>query len=556
MVLIFKWKRNCYCSELNKKKKKKVVLNGWIQEKKKINGNYELTLRDFSGCAKILVKKENELFNELTKTPLESVVSIKGKIKKEKKELFVIAEKMLILNKASKLPIKIGKEKDEGKRLKYRYLELRSKKMQENLRIMHEVKKITREYLIEAGFIEIETPVLATHTPEGSSDFFVSSRKNKERKYVLPQSPQLYKQLLMIAGIEKYFQFPKCFRDDFLMEVKQPEFTQLDIEMSFADEKEVFKLMEGLVKKLFKEILEEKIKTPFNIMSYENAMEYYGSDKPDTRFGLKLNDITDELKDTEFKEFKKIIAKKGKIKAFKADCSKLKPKDFRDLHKRAKKFNAKELYLLEVKEKTKVKGKIAKYLSKENTKNLIKKLKAEKNETIFITAGDYFTANNSLRKVRLLLGEKLGLIKKNKWNFLWVNEFPLFEISDLSNRLEAMHNAFIKPMEGHEKLIEKKPLEVKARMYDLVLNGVELGGGGVRTTDAKTLKKVLKKLRYNKKQINTNFGFFLNALNYGVPPHTGIALGLERLVMLLAKEKSIKDVIAFPKNEKGISSMS
>jgi aspartyl-tRNA synthetase len=562
-------KRTHSCGELNEKfKGKKIILNGWVNRKRNHGNLIFIDLRDRYGLTQIVFNPENKkAYNLAQKLENEFVIAVKGIVQKrldENKNILtgkieVIAEEIEILNEAKQpLPVEISGEliAKEDTRLEYRYLDLRRKEMQENFILRHKVIKALRDYFDEKKFIEIETPILAKSTPEGARDFLVPSRINKGKFFALPQSPQLFKQLLMVSGFDKYFQIAKCFRDEDLRADRQLEFTQLDLEMSFIDEENVFEVIEGALKKVMKETKKIEIKTPFPKMTYEQAMNEFGTDKPDTRFKLNLIDLTECFNETEFKVFKETIKANGAIKAIVISngVKKISEKQLKKLIETAKIYGAKGLIDVKILNNS-FNSMISKFLKEKEMNKVIEKTNAKNNDLILIIADSWIKACNIMGQVRLHAGKMLELIPENKFNFLWVTDFPMFELDEEENRIKAMHHPFTSPKKEDLKLLEKNPLKVKSRAYDIVMNGVELGGGSIRIHSQEIQEKIFKAMNISETQAKNKFGFLLKAFEYGAPPHGGIALGLDRFIMLLRNQESIRDVIAFPKNKSGASLM-
>lgn len=528
------------CGELREKNEgEKVTLAGWVQ---KIRSHGNLTfidLRDRYGITQITI---NELKEKINK---EDVIKVTGTVVKKPEPnkklatgaIEVKAETIKILSKANPLPLDLeNEETTEETRLKYRYLDLRRPRMQQNLILRHKAAKATRDYFDKKGFIEIETPILGKSTPEGARDYLVPSRVNKGKFYALPQSPQIFKQLFQIAGMDRYFQLAKCFRDEDLRADRQPEFTQIDVEMSFVEEEDIYEMMEGLIKHVWKETIGEEIKTPFQRITYEEAMKKYGSDKPDLRFGLEIKELTSWAKEkTELSIFKEAKTIRGIIT--KGEFSR---KQIKQLEETGKIYGAKGLAWFK-KTKEGLEGGISKYVKEEPTG-------MNEGEYCFIIAGEEKTTAEALGAIRLKLGKELRLIKK-EWKFAWVTDFPLLEWDEEEKRYVAMHHPFTSPKEEDRELLKTNPEKARARAYDLTLNGIELGGGSIRIHDQELQKEVFQALKISEEEQEKKFGFLLKALSYGAPPHGGIAFGFDRMVMLLAGAENIREVIAFPKNK-------
>ncbi len=572
--------RSRNCGELKKKDVgTDVTLAGWIHRRRDHGGLIFIDLRDRYGLTQVVFDQENkELHKIAEKLRGEFVVSVTGKVAARDAaavnkniptgEIEVAAAALEILNTAKTPPIEVADAKtepDENIRLKYRYIDLRKDKMRENLVFRHKVIKAISDCLDQDGFLEIETPFLTKSTPEGARDFLVPSRVNPGKFYALPQSPQLFKQLLMVAGMDKYFQIVRCFRDEDLRADRQPEFTQADIEMSFCDENDVIDMIERVMihtmKALEKDIDQyrgkhvPKIKTPFPRLSWKDAMRKYGSDKPDTRFGLELQELTDLVKDVEFKVFKDTAAKGGIIKAINIKGgAKFSRAEMDKLEDRAKKLGAKGLAWIAIAEEG-LKSPIVKFFKPEQVSAIVDQLKGEKGDTLIFVADKPKVVNQVLGQLRLELGEKLGLIDKNRFDFVWVIDFPLLEYSEADKRWFSHHHPFTAPhgdWTDFEERFMKEPGKIKAQAYDFVLNGTEIGGGSIRIHRMDMQEKIFKILGFSQEEAKRRFGFLLEALEYGAPPHGGIALGLDRLVMLLAGMESIRDVIAFPKTQSAL----
>ncbi len=543
-----------------------VVLTGWVNRKRNHGNLLFVDLRDRFGLTQIVFNSNNKKVYELAKSlENEFVVKVKGLVQKrldanpdlKTGEVEVVVEELIVLNKCKQpLPVEVSGEliAKEDTRLEFRYLDLRRKQMQDNLVLRHRVIKLIRDYFDEHDFLEIETPILAKSTPEGARDFLVPSRLHKGNFFALPQSPQLFKQILMISGFDKYMQIAKCFRDEDLRADRQLEFTQLDLEMSFVEEEDIYELIEGMLKKVMKEIKGVDIGTPFNRLTFKQAMNEYGSDKPDTRFGLKLIDLTSVFSNTSFNAFKETISKGGVVKAIVVPngVNLISGKKLKKIVETAKIFKAKGLIDLKVLNKS-VESMVTKFLTKKEIDLILEKTSAGENDLILLVADSWKKACTIMGEVRLKTAKLLELVPENKFNFLWVTDFPMFELDEEDNKIKAMHHPFTSPKEID--LLESKPLEVNSRAYDVVMNGVELGGGSIRIHSPEIQKKVFKAIGLTQEQAENKFGFLLKAFEYGAPPHGGIALGLDRFIMLLAGENSIREVIAFPKNKAGASPM-
>lgn len=535
----------------------KVTLYGWVQKKRDLGGLTFIDLRDRSGIIQLVVRPEDEAHEIATSLKSEAVIKVVGTIsERESKntkiptgEIEVLVEEMELINNSIDIPFEITNDTTalEDTRLKYRYLDIRRENIKDNLILRHNVTMIVRNFLSKLGFIEVETPILCKSTPEGARDYLVPSRIFNGRFYALPQSPQIYKQLLMIGGMERYFQIARCFRDEDLRADRQPEFTQIDIEMSFVEEEDVWNVVEGMMGEIFKEI--KGVELPkFPRLTYNECMERFGSDKPDTRFELEIQDITEIFKNTTFEIFKNIINDNGIINCLvvKNAADKFSRKDLDKLTDFVKIYKAKALSYLKYNE-NELSGSIAKVTSDEEKAALIEKLGLEENDLVLIVADQRKITKPALGALRNKLGHDLELIDTTKFNFLWVTEFPMYEYSEEEDRYVAAHHPFTSPRkEDLDKLLTDKA-NCYSRAYDLVLNGYELLSGSIRIHDATTQKKVFDAIGLTEEEAKLKFGFFLDAFKYGAPPHGGVGIGLERLIMILADTDNIRDVVAFPK---------
>lgn len=559
------------CGELKETDiNKQVVLNGWVDSRRDLGGLIFIWLRDRYGKTQIVFEPDiNKNAYELAKCLRgEFVISVEGKVRKRPDDavnpnlptgkIDVLVENLVILNEAETTPFPIKDNIDtfEDLRLKYRYLDLRRPVMQKTILLRHKMYQLVRRYFSDNDFVEIETPVLMKSTPEGARDYLVPSRIHKGKFYALPQSPQTYKQLLMVSGFDRYFQIVKCFRDEDFRADRQPEFTQIDVEISFTDEEYVFKTVEGLMKNLFKEIWNIELQTPIPRLSFDEALEKYGSDKPDLRFGLDLTTLNSVFKNSEFKVFNDAIESGGIITGITAPgCASYSRNQIDNLTNLVKKLGAKGLVWLRVKDDG-IDSPIAKFLSDEEKQNLVEKLKAAKGDLVLILAGSKIKTLEQMGALRLELAKRLELIKPDSEpKLLWVTDFPLLEWDEETKRFYAMHHPFTSPRTEDIELLDSEPGKIRARAYDLVLNGTEIAGGSIRIHSSKLQEKMFKALGISKDEADKKFGFLMNAFKYGAPPHGGIAFGFDRMVMLFAGEKSIRDTIAFPKTSSAVSLM-
>lgn len=535
-----------------------VTLPGWVSKKRNLGGLIFIDLRDRSGIIQLVVKPEDTIYELAETLHSEDVIEVTGTIIErssknpnlETGDIEVEVTDIKVLNRAKELPFEIKNDVTalEETRLTYRYLDLRRDPIKNNLLMRHKILTSVREYLNSRDFIEVETPILCNSTPEGARDYLVPSRVNKGSFYALPQSPQILKQLLMIGGMERYYQIARCFRDEDLRADRQPEFTQIDMEMSFMSEEEIRDMVEQLLKKLMKDTLNLDITTPFMTMPYDTAMDLYGSDKPDLRFDMQLQNISDIFQNTEFQVFKTILEENGMIKCLvvqnKADTYSRKNID--TLGEYVKRYGANNLAWLKYNEGT-FTGSIAKVLSDTEKEMLKDELQIAENDIIFIVAGKKNIVNVSLGELRLYLGKELHLMDPNDYKFLWVVDFPLFEYSEEDQRYYACHHPFTAPKDDCVDKLLTEPDKCYAKAYDIVLNGYEVGGGSIRIHQNDIQEKMFQALGMDEATIEEKFGFFVHAFDYGTPPHGGLAFGLERLCMLICKTDNIRDVIAFPK---------
>lgn len=560
-----KLKRTHTCGQLRiNDVKSTVILLGWVNSIRDHGGLIFIDLRDRYGITQVVFNpdKGSEFYETARQLRHEYVVAIRGIVSArpagtlnpnlDTGEIEVYADALEILNRSETPPFEIT---DENKvslelRLKHRYLDLRRPIMQKRLIFRHKICQTIREYLDRLNFVDIETPVLTKSTPEGARDYLVPSRVNPGNFYALPQSPQLFKQILMVAGYDRYFQIVRCFRDEDLRAQRQPEFTQMDMEMSFVDENDIIQVIEGLIATIFEKIIGKTIITPFPRLSYREAMSSYGCDAPDLRFGIKIKDITDIAQTSNFKVFLDTIKSGGQARGINATgCGNFSRKDIDDLTTFVGQFGAKGLAWFKVEENG-LSSSITKFFSTETQEKIQRRMDAKKGDLLLFVADKPKVVSQSLAQLRLHLGHKNKLINTNEFNFSWVVDFPLFDYNEDLKRYEALHHPFTAPHPDDLPLIEERPLEVKARAYDLVLNGVELGGGSIRIHTPEAQKRVFRLLGIDDENAYKKFGFLLDALKYGAPPHGGIALGVDRMVTLLLQLDDIREVIAFPKTQK------
>ena len=544
-----------------------VILSGWVSKVRDLGHFTFIDLRDRYGITQILVNEEvsgKELFEEARKLKNEWVIKITGKVAERSSknkniptgDIEVEAKNIEILSRSKQLPFEIDEigNLNENMRLTYRYLDIRRPRMLNNIIKRNDMLFSIRKFMNENGFLDIDTPILAKATPEGARDFVVPSRINKGDFYALPQSPQLFKQILMVSGVDKYYQLAKCFRDEDLRADRQPEFTQLDLEMSFVQQEDILNVTEAFAKQVFKDVTGIEITENFERMSYDDAMNFYGSDKPDLRFDMKLIDLSKETQNCGFGVFENAIKDGGNVKAIVApNAEKFSRKYIKNLEDFVKTyFKAKGLAYIKINENGEINSPIAKFFTKEKLAEITQKLGIKNNEIALILADKYKIVHDGLGALRLKLGEELELIEKNSFKFLWVVDFPMFEWSEEENRYKAQHHPFTSIKQEDRKYLDSNELDkIKTDSYDIVLNGYEIGGGSIRIHEEELQEKVFEKLGLSKEEQQEKFGFFLEVLKYGVPPHGGLAFGIDRWLMAMLKENSIKEVIPFPKTNKG-----
>ncbi|MBQ1470087.1 MAG: aspartate--tRNA ligase [Schwartzia sp.] len=565
-------KRTHHCGDIRKTEVgQEVIVCGWVSRRRDHGGLIFVDLRDRSGYVQVVYDEAamNEgTFHKAESLRSEFVIGVRGKVrarseetvnpKMETGDIEIVCTELRILNKAKTPPFYIqdGIDVDEKVRLKYRYLDLRRPEMQKNIMLRHRVAKVMRDYFDRNGFLEIETPMLCKSTPEGARDFLVPSRVNPGQFYALPQSPQIFKQILQVAGFEKYFQIVRCFRDEDLRADRQPEFTQLDIEMSFISQEDILTMMEGMIKELFQKSIGVDVPTPFERMDWDTAMDKYGSDKPDLRFDMPLMDISEYVKGSEFKVFNAVIESGGMVKCIKVDgYADIPRRRLDDLVKFVQIYGAKGLAWIQYSEEG-IKSPFKKFYSDETFAKIAEATGANTGDLLLVVADKRLVVDTALGQLRLEMGKERGLIDPDALRFLWVVDFPMYEWSDEEKRWKAMHHPFTAPRDEDIEYLLSDPGRVKANAYDMVLNGVEIGGGSLRIYNAELQEKVFESLGLTPEQAHQKFGFMMDAFQYGTPPHGGLAFGLDRLVMIMAKCDSIRDVIAFPKNQSARDVMS
>ena len=559
-------KRTDYCGDLRKKDVgREVTLLGWVQRRRDLGGLIFVELRDRQGIVQVVFNPEKNLGAHEKAQSLrgEYVVGVQGTVvlrpegtanlKLNTGEIEVTTKELKILNVSRTPPFLIEGEEDvaENTRLKYRYLDLRRPELQRNLILRHQVAKEVRNYFDRLGFLVVETPMLTKSTPEGARDFLVPSRLNPGHFYALPQSPQLFKQILMVSGFDRYFQIVRCFRDEDLRSDRQPEFTQIDVEMSFITVQDIQGTMERLMAHIFKEVLGITLELPFPVLTYDEAMNRYGIDKPDIRFGMELRDVTEPLKGSSFQVFKEVIQGQGIIKAINVKRGgSFSRKEIDDLTHFVYAYGAKGLISAKI-GKAGWQSSIQKFITEEERKRIDEKMETDEGDLLLFIAGPPKVVNQTLANLRLHLGEKLGLIPKDQYRFVWILDFPLLEYDETEGRFVAVHHPFTAPKDEDIPKLKDHPEWVRAKAYDLVLNGSEIGGGSIRNHLREVQSLLFEKLGMGEEEAKERFGFLLEALEYGTPPHGGIAFGFDRLIMILSHSESIRDVIAFPKTQKG-----
>ena len=564
-------KRTHNCGTLTTENRdEEVVLKGWVDNRRDLGGVIFIDLRDRFGITQIVFyETDKELHKRAENLRSEYVIGIKGVVEDRGEEninpdlttggIEIRVTELKIYSEAQTPPfeIKEGIATNEETRLKYRYLDLRRPDIQQNMVMRSDFYRSVRSYYHENDFIEVETPVLMKSTPEGARDYLVPSRVNPGKFFALPQSPQTYKQLLMVSGFDRYFQIVKCFRDEDLRADRQPEFTQIDVEMSFVDEEDIMASTEGLMKKIMQDTVNEEIEAPFRRMTYEEAMNTYGTDKPDTRFGLEFADFSDLVKDSEFKIFSNTVEKGGAVLGITVpDQGDMGRGAIDRLTERVKQeTGAAGLIYIKLNEEDGVKCSVEKFLTEDTVDAMVERADAEMGDLVLILAGPTPEVHKQMGKLRLMMGKEHNLVDQDAYEFLWVTDFPLVEYSREDHRYHSLHHPFTAPNPGDVEKLNDEPESVQSRAYDLVLNGYEIGGGSIRIHDRELQTRMFKLLGINKEEAEDRFGFLLEAFKYGAPPHGGIALGVDRIVMILTGGTSLRDVIAFPKNQKAQSLM-
>lgn len=557
-------KRTHFCGVLNKNNiGEEVSLNGWVAKQRSLGSLIFVDLRDKTGIVQIVFDDSipQEIFDVADRLRSEFVIGLTGVVRERSSknpdlatgEIEVVAKDLVLYSESETPPIYVKDDDnvDYNLRMKYRYLELRKNKMQRILKMRHDITNVTRQYFYGEGFTEVETPNLIKSTPEGARDYLVPSRVNPGMFYALPQSPQLFKQLLMVSGLDRYIQIARCFRDEDLRSDRQPEFTQIDLEMSFVDMDDVLAIQEGYLKKLFHDIKGVDIKLPLRRMSYQDAMERFGSDKPDLRFGFELKDISELVNGTEFQVFSNALSSGGSVRGICIDnaSDKFSRKDIDKLTENAKHYGAKGLVWIRI-EADEIKSSVNKFFSQEELAEIAKAFDAKANDLILIAADKNKVVFDTLGFLRRHVADILGLLDDSKYELLWVTDFPMFEKDEETGALKPMHHPFTHPKTDEIPMLDEDPSKVNAYAYDIVINGYEAGGGSIRIHEADLQNKMFKILGLSEEDCQQKFGFLMDAFKYGAPPHGGIAYGLDRLVMLLTEDLDIRDVVAFPKNQK------
>ncbi|MGI6256506.1 MAG: aspartate--tRNA ligase [Anaerovoracaceae bacterium] len=539
----------------------KVVLNGWVAKRRNLGGLIFCDIRDKTGIVQVIFGDDipEELFALADSLRSEYVVGIKGTVKERQSinpdiptgDIEIFADDLVIYAKSETPPIYVKDDDkvDDNLRLKYRYLDLRKQKMQENLTFRHKITKVCRDYFDEEGFTEVETPMLIKPTPEGARDYLVPSRIHRGKFYALPQSPQIYKQLLMVGGTDRYMQIVKCFRDEDLRADRQPEFTQIDLEMSFVDEEDIYRIQEGFLARVMKEVKGIKIKTPFPRISYHEAMERFGSDKPDTRFGFELKKLNHLFDGCDFKVFTDNLKAGGDIRGIciEGGAQEYTRKKIDKLTEMIRSYGAKGMVWIKVGEE--ITSSVNKFFSQDQLREVAAAFDSKNGDVIFIVSDKKQITYDALGFLRVHIAREMDLLRDDEYDFLWVVDFPLFEVDEETGNYTAMHHPFTSPKIEDLDLLERDPGSVRARAYDIVLNGVELGGGSIRIHERELQERMFAVLGLSKEEVDAKFGFLVEAFKYGAPPHGGLAYGLDRLVMILSGLRSIRDVIAFPKNQ-------
>lgn len=562
-----KWKRTVYCGEVSEKDVgKEVILNGWVLRRRDHGGVTFFDLRDRTGIVQIVFNPERnrDVHTRAKEVKDEYVLAVKGEVayrpegtvnpKIPTGKYEVLVNDFVVLNPSLHPPFPLEDEAkiDESLRLKYRYLDMRRPSVFKTFLFRHKLYQVVRNYLSSQGFIEVETPFLTKSTPEGARDYLVPSRVNPGKFYALPQSPQLFKQILMVAGFERYFQIVRCFRDEDLRADRQPEFTQIDMEMSFIDEEDLFEVIEGMFVTIFRELKGMEITRPFRRMSYEEAMKKYGSDKPDLRFGMEIHHLKEIFRDTSLTFLREEIERGGTVAGIRIENPSFSRKDLENLEEEGRGLGLKGLIWIRMDEENRITSPVKSQLKEGEIKELIHTFGARKGDVIILSAGKMEEVCKGLGEMRLRLGKRLDLIDPNRYEFLWVTGFPLLEWSEEEGRFVAVHHPFTSPVEEDIPLLDTDPGRVRARAYDLVLNGTEIGGGSIRIHRRDLQEKMFEVLKLSREEAEARFGFLLRAFEFGAPPHGGIAFGLDRLVMLLLGLESLREVIAFPKTQKAV----